>query len=208
MYNPRAIEAFGSANPRFNTQHLTTNNQYPIPNTQHLTTNNQYPIAKTQHLTTNNQYSIPDIQFISPDGFYNWEAIAADGETIATISYDSENLTQPYEIAVDAQIIHRTNTQSKAENYIIWHYKNQSLPIIEKEFTEPCTIEDCNFLEERGQQYIFRINNQMIGYIWLSDDDGWVNSDGKQYDDWIECGLALTKTIRNDLYQEHQRLAA
>lgn len=167
LYNPRVIEAFGSANPRF---------------------------------TTNNQYPITDIQFVSPDGFYNWEAIA-EGETIATINYDSEHLTQPYYIAVDSVIIHRTNTQSKAENYIRWHYKNKSLPIIEKEPTEQCSIEDCKFIEERGQQYNFRINNKMIGYIWLSNDGDWVNSIGDKYDDWRDCGLALAKLIRNDLYE-------
>lgn len=167
LYNPRVVEAFGSANPRF---------------------------------TTNNQYPITDIQFVSPDGFYNWEAIF-DGETIATINYDSEHLTQPYEIAVDSVIIHRTNTQSKAENYIRWHYKNKSLPIIEKEPTEQCSIEDCKFIEKRGQQYAFRINNHLIGYIWVSSEGIWRNSNGVNYDDWRDCGLALAKLIRNDLYQ-------
>ena len=188
LYNPRVIEAFGSANPRF----LIPNPQPPTPNSQ-----------------------LPNIQFISPDGFYEWEAIADNGDTVATISYDSEHLTEPYVIAVERQIIHRTNTQSKAENYIIWHHKNASLPIIEKEIPEPCTIEDCDFRDEKGQQYTFRINGQMIGYIWHFESEDWdnheeywTNSNGKKYDDWRDCGLALARVTRNDLYEEYQLLAA
>jgi hypothetical protein len=139
------------------------------------------------------------IDFISPDGFYNWEAIAS-GEVIATIAYDPDDWSQRYVVAVGEGEIHRCNTQSKAESYIRWHYTQGTLPVIEVEKPEPCTIEDCSFVDEKGQRYIFRINNQIIGYIWLSSDDGWI-FDNNYYDDWRDCGLALAQLTRNDLYE-------
>ncbi|MBO3463962.1 ASCH domain-containing protein [Aetokthonos hydrillicola Thurmond2011] len=164
---------------------------------------NQYIKQQAQEIAPE-----PQIQFTSPDGFYNWEA-AIDGKTIATIHYDSEHLTQRYVVAVSGAEIHRANTQARAENYILWHYKQGTLPVAQEEKSEPCTIEDCNFIDEKGQQYVFRINNQLIGYIWLADDgddwyssqEYWTNSDGTKYDDWRECGLALARVTRKDLYQ-------
>ena len=158
LYNPRIIEAFGSANPRFDSQSPTS-----------------------------------DIQFISLDGFYDWEVIV-NGEIIANIYYNSKELTQPYNVVVDGVVVHQTNTQAKAENYVRWHYKNGSLLTHE----ESCTpsIEDCDYLDERGSQYIFRIGSQAVGHIWLiqseSDiNDSWINGSGKEYECWIECGLEL-----------------
>ncbi|MBN3993887.1 MAG: ASCH domain-containing protein [Nostoc sp. NMS2] len=149
-----------------------------------------------------------DIQFTSPDGFYNWEA-TVDGKTIATIYYDSEHLTQRYVVAVGGKEVFRSNTQAKAENYIRWHYKQGTLPVTEEEKPESCTIEDCKYVDDKGQQHAFRINNQLIGWIWLTDDGGdwyssqeyWINGDGTKYDDWRECGLKLARLTRNDLYQ-------
>jgi len=66
------------------------------------------------------------IDFISPDGFYNWEAIAS-GEVIATIAYDPDDWTQRYVVAVGEGEIHRCNTQSRAESYIRWHYAQGTL---------------------------------------------------------------------------------
>ena len=104
--------------------------------------------------------------------------------------------------------VHRANTQARAESYIRWHYKQGTLPIAEKEKLEPCSIEDCNFVDDKGQQYAFRINNQLIGYIWLAENDCWdnwrefwINGDGTKYDDWRECGLKLALATRNDLYE-------
>ena len=200
LYNPRIVEAFGSANPRFLLQPPTPNTQYPTPNTQLLPPNSQCP-------TPNSHSSVPDIEFISIDGFYDWEAFI-DGRTIANIYYRSEELTQCYDVVVDGVVVHQTNSQSKAENYIRWHYKNGTLAIMFHEEFEACTIEDCDYLEERGQQFAFRINSQMVGYIWLSSDGSeyfnefWVNGDGEKYRDWRECGLALAKSTRNDLYKE------
>ena len=157
---------------------------------------------------SNVQCPTSDIQFVSPDGFYNWDAIA-NGKAIATISYDSEHLTQQWVVAVGRTEIHRTNTQARAENYIRWHYKQETLPVAEVEKPEPCTIEDCNSLDDKGQQHAFRINNQLIGWIWLADDgddwyssqEHWINGDGTKYDDWRECGLKLAQLTRNDLYE-------
>jgi hypothetical protein len=161
---------------------------------------NQYIEQQALHIAP-----LPDIQFTSHDD--SWEA-TVDGKIIATISYDREHLTQRYVVAVGGTEIHRTNTQARAENYIIWHYKQGTLPVIEEKKTESCTIEDCNFLDEKGQRYTFRINNQLIGYIWLAENDCWdnwrqfwINGDGTKYDDWRECGLALAQLTRNDLYQ-------
>jgi hypothetical protein len=64
-------------------------------------------------------------------------------------------------------------------------------------------------VDDKGQQYAFKINNQLIGWIWLTDDGGdwyssqeyWTNGDGTKYDDWRECGLKLARLTRNDLYQ-------
>jgi hypothetical protein len=161
-----------------------------------------------QSLIPNPQSPTSDIQFTSPDGFYNWEA-TVHGKIIATINYDCEHLTQPYVVAVEGTEIHRANTQARAENYITWHYKQGTLPLAKEEKPEPCTIEDCKFIDDKGQRYTFRINNQLIGYIWLADDgddwyssqEYWVNGDGTKYADWRECGLKLAKTTRNDLYQ-------
>lgn len=133
--------------------------QFPMSNVQHLV-----PSSQPKLLTPNLELPIPSVQFASPDGFYNWEA-AVEGKTIATIHYDSEYLTQRYVVAVGSQEVHRTNTQAKAENYIRWHYKQGTLPVAEEEKIEPCTIEDCKYVDNKGQQYAFRINNQLIGYI-------------------------------------------
>ena len=158
--------------------------------------------------TLDAQYPTPNVQFTSPNGSYIWEAIA-DGKPIATIYYDDEHLTQRYVVAVGDTEIHRANTQTRAENYIRWHYKQGTLPIAEEEKLEPCTIEDCNSLDDKGQQHAFRINNQLIGWIWLADDgddwysseEYWINGDGTKYDDWRECGLKLAQMTCNDLYQ-------
>jgi hypothetical protein len=72
------------------------------------------------------------------------------------------------------------------------------LPVAEVEKPESCTIEDCKFMGDKGQQYAFRIDNQLVGWIWLSD-DGWTLGDGDFCDDWRECGLKLAQTTRDDL---------
>ncbi|NWF61785.1 MAG: ASCH domain-containing protein [Fischerella sp.] len=160
---------------------------------------NQYIEQQAQKIAP-----LPNIQFTSLDD--NWEA-TVDGLSIATISYDCEHLTQRYVVAVGGTEIHRTNTQTRAENYIIWHYKQGTLPAVEE--TEPCTIEDCNLIDNKGQQYTFRINGQLIGYIWLTETEDrwnnwrqfWINGDGTEYKDWRECGLKLAQLTRKDLYQ-------
>jgi len=183
LYNPRVIEAFGDANPRFSSP-----------------------------------YSLPPLTITSPDGFYDWEVADNFGELVANIYYCSDNLTQPYAVFVDGILIHQTNAQAKAESYVIWHYKNGTLASAteqpeEIEVSDPCGIEDCDYLEERGQQYIFRINNKIAGYIWFYDDGNWENheefwqnGDGNKYSDWLECGLALAKRTEKILYLEYQAL--
>lgn len=179
---------------------------------------NQCIEQQAEEIAPNVQCPIPDIQFISRDGFYRWEA-TVDDKTIAAIHYDDEHLTQRYVVTVGGKEIHRTNTQARAENYIRWHHKEGTLPVAEEEKPETCTIGDCNFMDEKGQQHAFGINGQLIGWIWLADsasgsdvgasngDDWyssleyWINGDGTKYDDWRECGLALAQLTRNDLYQ-------
>jgi hypothetical protein len=169
---------------------------------------NQYIEQQAEEIAPNAQCPMPDIQLTSPDDFYNWDA-TANGKTIATIQYDSEHLTQRYVVAVAGIEVFRWNTQARAERYILTHYKQGTLPVAEVEKPESCTIEDCKFVDNKGQQYAFRIDNQLIGWIWLTDDEGdwyssqeyWINGDGTKYDDWHECGLKLAQLTRNDLYQ-------
>jgi hypothetical protein len=169
---------------------------------------NQYIEQQALEIAPNAPCSTPDILFTSADGFYNWEA-TVDGKTIATIHYDGEHLTQRYVVAVGGTEIFRWNTQARAERHIQTHYKQGTLPVAEEEKPESCTIEDCKFVDNKGQQYAFRIDNQLIGWIWLTDDGGdwyssqeyWINGDGTKYDDWHECGLKLAQLTRNDLYE-------
>jgi hypothetical protein len=71
-----------------------------------------------------------------------------------------------------------------------------------------CSIEDCNETDENGQRFVFRIQEQLVGYIWLSDsgnwdnwDEFWVNGRGDKFKTWQECGNALAKITAKHLYQ-------
>ena len=63
-------------------------------------------------------------------------------------------------------------------------------------------IEDCNFYDaDKGLRHAFKINNQLIGHIWHSDngnwdnfEEFWINGDGVEYHDWRECGLNLVQS--------------
>ncbi|MHC5819388.1 MAG: hypothetical protein ACYT04_26790 [Nostoc sp.] len=100
----------------------------------------------------------PNVEFISPDGFYNWEALV-NGQTIATIHYDSEHLTQRYVVSVGGTEIFRWNTQARAERYILTHYKQGTLPVAIPVVLEPLhtrseratTIE---VLEQHGDEFV------------------------------------------------------
>ena len=70
----------------------------------------------------------PEVQFIDLNGFYNYEALV-NGETIAIITYDSDNfVTQPWIVMVGVVEVHRTDTWAKCAHYIQWHYKQGTLP--------------------------------------------------------------------------------
>ena len=66
---------------------------------------------------------------------YNNYICYVDGKKIAEIKYNYSELTQPWEVWVNGEAIHQTNTIVKCENYVQWHHKNGTLPI-ELELTE------------------------------------------------------------------------
>lgn len=66
---------------------------------------------------------------------YNNYSCYVDGNKIAEIKYNEIELTQPWEVWVNGNKIHQTNTLIKCENYVQWHHKNGTLPI-ELELTE------------------------------------------------------------------------
>jgi protease II len=78
----------------------------------------------------------PEIQFIDLDGFYTYEAQLA-GQVIATITHDcGDFVTQPWVVMVGEVEIHRADTWAKCANYILWHYKQGTLPKLRAMSTE------------------------------------------------------------------------
>lgn len=73
---------------------------------------------------------VPVVNFNSPDGFFTWEATDSEGEMIATIVYDDEQHLG-WGVYVNDIEVHRTHTTMRAQNYVIWHYKQGTLPIWE-----------------------------------------------------------------------------
>lgn len=70
------------------------------------------------------------VNFNSPDGFYTWEATDNEGGMIATIVYDDEQHLS-WGVFVNDIEVHRTHTTMRAQNYVIWHFKQGTLPIWE-----------------------------------------------------------------------------
>jgi hypothetical protein len=83
--------------------------------------------------------------------------------------------------------------------WIIQYFKPNSL---EKNEEPALAIFDCNFYDaDKGLRHAFKINNQLIGHIWHSDNGNWdnfegfwINGDGVEYHDWRECGLNLVQS--------------
>ncbi|MBD6621040.1 hypothetical protein FNW02_36285 [Komarekiella sp. 'clone 1'] len=58
--------------------------------------------------------------------FYDQEVYAA-GKLIASIGHD-DDLTQPWLVLINGVEVFRDNTQKRCHSYIVWHYKENTLP--------------------------------------------------------------------------------
>ncbi|ABA25029.1 conserved hypothetical protein (plasmid) [Trichormus variabilis ATCC 29413] len=80
----------------------------------------------------------PEVPTIAEICFYEQEAFA-DGELIASISFDSDNHEDLYwRVIINGQEIFRDTTAPRCQSYIKQQYQQSTLPVQEP-FVEPCT---------------------------------------------------------------------
>lgn len=84
---------------------------------------------------------ISNVNFNSPDGFSTYEVTDEKGNMLARIVYDDEQY-QHWAVFVNDIEVHRTHTVMRAQNYVIWHHKQGSLPIWQNIENESETVDD------------------------------------------------------------------
>jgi hypothetical protein len=95
--------------------------------------------------------------------FYDHEIYAGD-RLIASITHDSDDfVTQRWVVMINGLEIYRSHTWGKSYNYITWHYKEGTLPVIQEEST---TTENAVMVEiaTECEKYEFEILNDGIHY--------------------------------------------
>ncbi|MBD2683521.1 MULTISPECIES: hypothetical protein [Nostoc] len=125
---------------------------------------------------------VPEVPTISEISCYDQEAFA-DGQLVASISYDHENYQDLYwRVLVNDVEIFRDTTPARCHSYIKQQYQQGTLPV-QKPFSEPCTIGNevmlriFNEYEKCGLELLedgIYHNNVKLGQVGCTDGNWWV----------------------------------
>ncbi|WP_193200410.1 hypothetical protein [Nostoc sp. MG11] len=88
--------------------------------------------------------------------FYDQEVYAA-GKLIASIGHD-DDLTQPWLVMINGVEVFRDNTQKRCHSYIVWHYKENTLPEPEK----PVVVKEVKAYVPEPQETELEVQTQEI----------------------------------------------
>ncbi|MBD2512110.1 hypothetical protein H6G91_33610 [Nostoc muscorum FACHB-395] len=107
----------------------------------------------------------------------------ADDKLVASISHDDNHLTQRWVVMVNDKEIFRANTLMRCDRFICTHYKDDSLPVQEKEAAAPTTenqimahiFNECqNYGFEILDDGIYNNNGVKLGQVGCTDGNWWV----------------------------------
>ncbi|WP_193200925.1 hypothetical protein [Nostoc sp. MG11] len=91
--------------------------------------------------------------------FYDQEVYAA-GKLIASITHD-DDLTQPWLVLINGVEVFRHDTQKRCHSYIVWHYKENTLPEPEK----PVVVKEVKAYVPEPQEAELEVQTQEVTAI-------------------------------------------